>query len=164
MTGQNARTTALAAGAVAIIGLLSGCATPAGRGSSATITYEVDGQQKTTAFAPSNVTCNDRGAVSLSFPDKPFNGVSLSRGSTDTVEAWVYGDELIFFTSESVTVTQATDDGATTYVVSGQAGEVAVAALAQGSPDTPPDVDAAISNAVRYAGRLDLTLRCDPES
>jgi len=120
MTGQNARTTALAAGAVAIIGLLSGCATPAGRGSSATITYEVDGQQKTTAFAPSNVTCNDRGAVSLSFPDKPFNGVSLSRGSTDTVEAWVYGDELIFFTSESVTVTQATDDGATTYVVSGR--------------------------------------------
>jgi hypothetical protein len=66
-----------------------------------------------------------------------------------------------------VTVTQATDDGATTYVASGQAGEVALAALAalgQGSPDTPPDVDAAISNAVRYAGRLDLTLRCDPGS
>jgi plastocyanin len=87
MTGQNARVTALAAGAVTIIGLLSGCATPPGSGSSATITYEVDGQWNTTAFTPSNVTCNDGGAVSLSLPDKPFNGVSLSRGSTDTVEA-----------------------------------------------------------------------------
>ncbi|UIN31318.1 hypothetical protein [Microbacterium binotii] len=86
----------------------------------------------------------------------------LSRGSTDTVEAWAYGDQLVYFKSESVALTEAADGGATEYVISGQSGEVTVAALGQESSDTPPDVDAAIRDANRYAGRLDLRLRCDP--
>lgn len=161
MSGRTART-ACAVGTITVLALLSGCAT-AGGADSATIAYEVDGRQKTASFTPQNVHCNDWGAVSLSFPHKPYNSISLTRGSTDKVTAWVYDDEqLTVFTADDLTVTETTDDGTTEYVISGQQGQVAVTRLTRASPGIPPDVDAAIKDADRHTGTLDVRLRCDP--
>lgn len=162
MVGRKAPTVALAMSTIAIA-FLGGCASPGG-GNSGTITYEADGKQKTASFTPSNVNCNDRGAVSLSYPDKPLNSVSITLGSTAKAEAWVYDEQLIVFTSDDLTVTELSDDGTTEYVISAQMGEVAVTSLPEASSDALPDVDTAIRDADRFTGTLDVRLRCDPAS
>lgn len=155
--------TLLGAAAVTVaLVALSGCAS-AGSGGSGTITYEVDGQQRSASFAPSNVECFGGGARGLSFPDKPYNRVALRDGSTDKVTAWVFGDELVYFEGDDdVTVTENTSDhGVVEYVVSAAAGRVAVTQLGQASGDAPPDVHAAIEDAEWFTGTIDLRVRCD---
>lgn len=161
---MRSRRTRLAA-ALALTGALAvlpGCATGGGGtgGDTITISYEVDGATQSKTFSPGDVTCHDFGAQALNFPEKPFNSLSITQGSTDDVSAWVYDGQLIYFEGENLAVSQISADDVTEYVVSGASGRVAVTELDAASDDQQPDVEAAIANAEWVDGTIDLQVRC----
>lgn len=152
------RVVGVVGGVVFGAGVLTGCV--GSGGDSVTVTYEApDGTQSVT-FTPRDITCDDRSASGLSFPEVPLNYLSLGRDDLDYVSAWVNTDELVYFDGEDATIVERVlDDGRIEFRAEGQPGRVAV---------TVVDVDASVNDrdladAEWFEGTIDLVATCTPE-
>ncbi|MGX5695637.1 hypothetical protein ACWKWP_05510 [Agromyces soli] len=134
---------------------LTGCGSSSSSGS-VTITYETDAGTQTTTFAPGGVTCHEFGANGLSFPERPYNQLSVIDGATDRVSSWIYQGELVYFESETATISRAEANSIIVYDASAS-GRVAVAALDSEISGSDPD----LSNAEWHDGTIKVRVTCE---
>lgn len=142
------------AGTFALALALAGCSAPS---SFVEISYEYQDKTETVVFHPKDIDCNGSGASSLSFPDKPFSLISLSKGfgSEGMVSAWINGDKLVLFRGTATIREVTSDEGATTYTFESD-GEV----FRTDAVDHNVVREEAVENAEKLEGTITGRLEC----
>ena len=154
------RSLAVAAGAIAGLVLLAGCAPS---GATVTIEYEADGSTVSESFTPKDIACvPGGGAFGLQFTDEPFYQLSVSEGDPGQIEVGLFDEKtVLFFESDSADVraTEA-DDGSVEYVVTAESDSVALVELANVEPGSEPD----LRGVPKHSGSIAATFRCVPDA